>query len=386
VASLTNGSRSQQCIPLQSNLHEQQPEKHLTVVVLDGFILRRQMICDLLRVLRLPFFELASLEQLQGLDNDHPARAASLVLTNLQDFSIPVSKLTCLLGAMSCHESIVRQVIYFTNVRNSRPESPGSDSVSVTKPITLGKLHHAISVLLPSWQDCEASLINSAANDNINLLSTIPKLTIPSSDHLSARILVVDDVLLNQRVITLKLQQRGFTSIDVTSSGLEAINTVQCATVAYDIILMDVMMPEMDGYEATRTIKADPRYKSVPVIGITGNCTTEDVDACLDSGMVAVLAKPIDTDQLFHLLQKYLTSSELHGSNTLLQSHLSLSVTGVTSMDPSLVPEFAFPGTFQSLPSIRHIRSSSSNVDIIQGFEPSLHPCVPISETVIPSS
>ena len=62
------------------------------------------------------------------------------------------------------------------------------------------------------------------------------------------------------------------------------------------------MMPEMRWLEATRLLKTDPRYSGMPVVGVTGNCDAEGTRACLEAGMAAVLAKPIDTAAIFQLL------------------------------------------------------------------------------------
>ena len=65
-------------------------------------------------------------------------------------------------------------------------------------------------------------------------------------------------------------------------------------------------MPEMDGLETTRRLKQDLRYITVPVVGITGNCDTEGTRTCMESGMTAVLGKPIDTAAMFQMLQRLL--------------------------------------------------------------------------------
>ena len=73
-------------------------------------------------------------------------------------------------------------------------------------------------------------------------------------------------------------------------------------------------MPNMDGYEATRLIKSDPRYFDVPIIGVTGNCSPADIRRGLEAGMVEVLGKPIDSVRLFNVLEKamYITAQHPH--------------------------------------------------------------------------
>ena len=76
----------------------------------------------------------------------------------------------------------------------------------------------------------------------------------------------------------------------------------------YDAILMDVRMPIMDGYEATRSIRAlnRPDAKSIPIIAMTADAFSEDIKRCLDSGMNAHTAKPINLDEVLSILKKYI--------------------------------------------------------------------------------
>jgi len=84
----------------------------------------------------------------------------------------------------------------------------------------------------------------------------------------------------------------------------------QAAPEKYSAILMDINMPEMDGYEATRQIRAVDHWKSniIPIIAMTANVFKEDIQKCLDSGMNDHTGKPIDAAALFIVLDKYLNS------------------------------------------------------------------------------
>ena len=74
----------------------------------------------------------------------------------------------------------------------------------------------------------------------------------------------------------------------------------------FDLVLMDLQMPEMDGYEATRIIRADPRFQALPIIAMTAHAMVEERRRCLDAGMNDHIVKPIDPDALFHTLQHWL--------------------------------------------------------------------------------
>ena len=106
------------------------------------------------------------------------------------------------------------------------------------------------------------------------------------------RVLVVDDVKVNQRLVAAMLSARGF-RVDLAANGLEAVKAVR--SLPYDIVLMDVQMPEMDGLEATRQIRAlKGPIGTIPVIAMTANAMRGDRELCLQAGMNDYVSKPID--------------------------------------------------------------------------------------------
>ncbi len=110
------------------------------------------------------------------------------------------------------------------------------------------------------------------------------------------RILVVEDNAINQRVVQLLLDRMGYKA-DLVENGREALEAL--AQRRYDLVLMDVEMPEMDGVEATRRIRVDvPRDAQPRIVGLTANVAREDRAAYLAAGMDGCLAKPISTTEL----------------------------------------------------------------------------------------
>ncbi len=110
------------------------------------------------------------------------------------------------------------------------------------------------------------------------------------------RILVVEDNPVNQ-LITRELLERRGAVVEVADNGRIALD--MAAAGDFDLVLMDVMMPEMDGLEATRRLRAMPGTAALPIIGLTANVDRSDLDACLAAGMNAHVGKPIVPDELF---------------------------------------------------------------------------------------
>ena len=117
------------------------------------------------------------------------------------------------------------------------------------------------------------------------------------------RILLAEDNLLNQEVATELLRHVGLT-VDVASDGEEALT--RAATTPYDLILMDIQMPRMDGLEATRRLRATPAYATTPILAMTANAFVDDRKAALAAGMNDHLVKPIDPERLYRALRRWL--------------------------------------------------------------------------------
>ena len=113
------------------------------------------------------------------------------------------------------------------------------------------------------------------------------------------KIMLVEDNKLNQRLMESSLKRYGF-SIDVANNGLEAVQMYQKSPESYDLIIMDIMMPVMDGLEATRHIRIFEQKKSirVPIIALTANTFNADRERCLSYGMDEYIAKPLNMDKL----------------------------------------------------------------------------------------
>jgi CheY-like chemotaxis protein len=128
------------------------------------------------------------------------------------------------------------------------------------------------------------------------------------------RILLAEDVDINREIVQTLLEPTG-AQIDAAVNGAEALRLFRENPESYDLILMDVQMPEMDGYEATRRIRAieNPYAANVPIIAMTANVFKEDVEKCLEAGMNAHIGKPIDLAETINVMRKYMLSQKREG-------------------------------------------------------------------------
>ena len=128
------------------------------------------------------------------------------------------------------------------------------------------------------------------------------------SDFAGKKVLLVEDNELNQEIASTILSEAGFT-VDIANDGDAAVNKMKKASVGqYDLILMDIQMPKMDGYEATRQIRqlADRQIAAIPIVAMTANAFEEDRQSALDAGMNGHIAKPIENSELFEILKTVL--------------------------------------------------------------------------------
>ena len=121
-----------------------------------------------------------------------------------------------------------------------------------------------------------------------------------------AHILLVEDNEINQQVAKELLEQAGVT-VDIAENGAKAIVALEAA--GYDAVLMDVQMPVMDGYEATRRIRKDARFATLPIIAMTANAMSGDREKTLEAGMNDYVTKPINPNQVFSALAKWVAPS-----------------------------------------------------------------------------
>jgi signal transduction histidine kinase/DNA-binding response OmpR family regulator/ABC-type amino acid transport substrate-binding protein len=120
-------------------------------------------------------------------------------------------------------------------------------------------------------------------------------------------LLLVEDVEINQEIVISLLEPTSL-AIECAQNGAQAVRMFSAQPDRYDMIFMDIQMPEMDGYEATRRIRslAAARAKEVPIVAMTANVFREDIEKCLEAGMNDHIGKPLDLEEMFDKLRRYL--------------------------------------------------------------------------------
>jgi CheY-like chemotaxis protein len=137
-------------------------------------------------------------------------------------------------------------------------------------------------------------------------------------DFSGRRLLLVEDVEINREIILTLLESTNLV-IDCAENGVEAVKLFSKNPRSYNMIFMDLQMPEMDGYEATRQIRAleaenasgSPFSGGTPIIAMTANVFREDIEKCLEAGMNGHLGKPLELKEVLDKLREYLTQSPI---------------------------------------------------------------------------
>ncbi|MGX9985497.1 response regulator [Soonwooa purpurea] len=121
---------------------------------------------------------------------------------------------------------------------------------------------------------------------------------------MNKKILIVDDDTRNIFALKLTLKARGY-QLESASSAREAIEILKSQN-DFNLVLMDMMMPEMDGYQATKLIRNIEEIKHLPIIAVTAQAMSEDRQKCLEAGAQDYVSKPIDVDVLIKAMEKLL--------------------------------------------------------------------------------
>ena len=152
--------------------------------------------------------------------------------------------------------------------------------------------------------------------DPAPLSEPAPRVEAKQADPLSSgvRLLLVEDNLVNQKVVLAMLRKRGY-QIEIANDGREALDKLEAASLPYDLVLMDVQMPVLDGLETTRLIRRDPRWEKLPVVAMTAHAMTGDREKCMEAGMNGYISKPVQPAHLITTLERHLAEGVVARAN-----------------------------------------------------------------------
>jgi CheY-like chemotaxis protein len=227
--------------------------------------------------------------------------------------------------AMACIDQNGAYDVYFIDWR-----MPNIDGIELTRRIKQHSEHNPVIIMISAteWSVIEAEaktagvdrflqkpLFPSAIMDCLNeyigagAATAAVQETRQEEDKPFAgyRILLAEDVEINREIVLALLEPMGI-DIDCAENGGAAVDLFKRQHERYDMIFMDVQMPEMDGYEATRLIRAldFPKAREIPIVAMTANVFREDIEKCLEAGMNGHIGKPLDLDEVLVCLGKYL--------------------------------------------------------------------------------
>jgi len=200
---------------------------------------------------------------------------------------IRMQKLTRCLGVLTLLMTTTpgREAVF------SLPDQLRPDRV-LLKPVHIVKLHQILSRFVDT---------NRYDSNEVT-----PYQEIAAASHQPYRILLAEDHEINQQIAVELLESRGY-SVGVAENGLQVLMLLE--PLAWDLILMDIHMPEMDGLEATKQIRRNPVYQQLPIIAMSANMIQKDREQYFAAGMNDMIQKPIDVTQMFITLDKWLGGS-----------------------------------------------------------------------------
>jgi CheY-like chemotaxis protein len=173
----------------------------------------------------------------------------------------------------------------------------------LTKPVRQSQLYNAI------LETCRINIAKPSAAPHLSHSQSLPQ-----KPRIQGEVLLAEDNEINQKLAGTMLRNFGL-NVDVVDNGMKVLNALELKS--YDLILMDCQMPEMDGYDATRTIRSKEALLAagadkphIPIIALTAHAMEGDRDLCLAAGMDDYLSKPFSSKGLFEVIERWLPQTE----------------------------------------------------------------------------
>jgi CheY-like chemotaxis protein len=183
-------------------------------------------------------------------------------------------------------------IILLSSIGDERKKQNEKLFVSIlTKPIKHQELFKSIT----------SALKQTTKKKEEQIVQPQQKLSSSFAEKHPLDILIAEDNAVNQTVINMIMKKLGY-SVDIVPDGAQAVEAVRRKL--YQVILMDIQMPEMDGMEATRVIRKEMGHQPI-IVALTANAMMEDRDLCLQAGMDDYISKPIQIEKLMEVLEKF---------------------------------------------------------------------------------
>lgn len=190
----------------------------------------------------------------------------------------------------------------------------------LTKPVTIQQLHNRLISRLQG----QVESVPAESSDESTPLKGI-------------KLLVVDDNVLNLEIAFELLSLCG-AEVDTADCGIKGVEKATKVQAAYDLVLMDIQMPDIDGYEATKRIRALQGFSDLPIVAMTANASESDRQACLVAGMSDHVGKPIDLDKLVPLIQRHTGKCVDNQANSAEAEHKNNPETAEANQHPLTEP------------------------------------------------
>lgn len=209
----------------------------------------------------------------------------------------------------------------------------------LTKPVNRSALHDSILESLNLHRNSSPhEPTNSGSNHDFSPIH-------------HARILLVDDVEINRMVALALLEETGV-QVDTAEHGRQALDMLN--RTRYDLILMDIQMPEMDGLTATREIRKQPSHANLPIVAMTAHARASDREASLQAGMNDHLTKPVNQNELYHTLLKWIPHRQVDAAQTPVPAAAPLPAPATTSQPAGGIPGLPVLPGIDSEVGLRH--------------------------------
>jgi PAS domain S-box-containing protein len=227
------------------------------------------------------------------------------IVINLRNVAGITEKLVTTIEKLK--ESVLKKIIVFssTTILQQIKRIPKANALQnlFSLPLTVDQLAHTFNQVNNA----------EAGSDNYATPSVVANYSFPD-----ARILLVEDNIINQQVALEILRTTGV-AVVCAENGKQAIEILESDSDGYDLVLMDIQMPELDGYEATKIIRSKDKYANLPIIAMTAHALPGDSERSIHFGMNGHIAKPILPHELLRTLNYYLSNKKI--DHTLKISH-----------------------------------------------------------------